>query len=601
MKRLNIIIFSQIAIIALILVACDTPTPISTTPSDSADVEGIDFDITLARENLYPTAIQFLIDDSGSVESECGGLGESRYDFVNFILDIFRTSPETTSQNLYVGVSSFGNVIEKYTSLVDTQLFNFAFPTISKPSILGGSQNFSGAIQKSIEELSLLPVEKRYLIIVTDGKYSSESAEQVKTIVGQIADEENLFIYASLLCTDFKSDWNNIDKVDVFDSLDESAVKLLGDLDDFLPLNSILMSSENYQYSITVQGYYTSSSFLFWNAHNQKKIKIGDSVINDYWVVEAGVKKDISILPINECPQHIYTVENSLPAHNWLLFIKRVTFQGFDISLIPLSANKIEIVNNIPINLRLVISSKEGKDLGKWKDCFSAQTTWASSDNSGNGVVVDYMSCIDVQHLCLSSMGENLYAEFEWMPQFSTIGKITLTVKLDAKADDSDFTGWIGSTDPLNAKFKPMYYVNNSIETDLEQQFVRKKFVFMNIISPDLVNLYLVSQGDLDGNNCPFPFDPMADSKVYRVNLIQNCDLSNLINTDKACSSYLYQKALEYVYTFTSSSNVISKCQFTQLYFDWQPSENQMETTWRCNNFQTSKICEEVHRPSFLP
>lgn len=602
MKYLYVTI--RVVVTALILLSCTANRPSSAPAQEAASLEEIKFNLFSVRENTYPVAVQFLVDNSNSVESECGGVGKSRYDFLNYLLDIFRTIPESVSnaslQNFHVGVSTFGNSFGEYISVVNpADSFRLDFPTLSNSGDLGGTQSFSRAIQGAIDELYSVSVEKRYLIVVTDGKFSSEDPSEVSEVMKKIGDDDNFYAYISLFCSDHKGSWGEVNDVDVFDSLAKSAIKLLGDLRAFLPLNSVLLSPESNQEIINVNGYYNSSSFLFWSADSQQKLKIVSKAAKNFWYVASGDKEEVNNPP-EKCKPHTFTL-NSLPPSNWLLFVKHKTFTEFDVSMSSFPDGEINVVNNTPIDLHFEIASPDGADLGEWEDCFSAQTSWVA--DLSNGVVPDQKSCPDIQHLCLSSADKKLYAGTVWKPQFSTIGKVVLRFKLNAlnENDEGDPVSWMGETIPFEIKFKPKYDEDNSSEIAWDGALAEKVFAFEDVATPDLINLYLVSEIDLDGNSCPYPTYTSGNIKTYRIELSRPCDLDDAETVGVACASRTSSTALTHLYTFRFTHNVISNCQYSKLYFDWPSGKSQKETTWECDDIRSGKPCKEVAKPDFLP
>lgn len=600
-------ILYRIALIFLIFSACGHPPSPPPPIVNSKDKEVIDFELVPYNVDLYPIAIQFLIDDSTSIDYECNGIGLSRYDFVNFVFDVFRVSPEASWKNLYVGASSFGDKATDYLSLIDIQQFNSAFQTVGELNGLGTNQNFSDAIQKSINDLYSIPVESRYLIVVTDGKFSNETPDQAGLVLQQIANDRDFHVFTALFCPDFAYNWDDMKGVEVFDSLDKFAIRLFNDLDGYLPANSILASPENSRIPIVVHGFYTSSTFLFWNGHDRQKIKIADPIISDFWEIETGDKKDIAMLPVSSgCPNRTFNLIDPLPVGSWLLFVKRGTFKGFDVS-ITTSQEKVEIINGIPSNFYLEITSKDKTNLKRWEDCFSAQITWTLSDGSGNGILINNNPCVDIQHICLYSDGNSddfLYSEVQWTPNFHTIGKVKLTVNLDAKSgEDGGFAGWQGSPPPFDVKIKPLYKGNST--SALDGKYFQKEFVFEDVFSPNSIALYLVSNVDTETfkeKSCPFPTSIAANPKVYKVDIVPSCNMSNLNpNKDSVCATSTRQDTFSYAYTFVLHSNVTNSC-YEQLYFDWQSDINQKDTLWKCDNLQGDAICtEEKVKPQFLP
>lgn len=610
MKRLFFI--NATIFIVLVIVSCGSATPDGTltTPNEPPRENNLTLTPVL---NTMPeiTQVEFLIDNSNSVEDETKGgcgkkLGEGRFDFARFITRIFRDSiPVKYSQNLYIGVSTFG---DKYTSLLSPTAVNTPIlipmenaPTNNTRYTIG----IQGALSKMYDQDQI--VQTRYLVIITDGETETESVETVEAELKKQTNnhnDPNLHIYIALLCPRKSQVWfdkiHHLDVADVFVGLESVTQHLFGDLNGFLPVNGVLILPANNQNIVEVAGYATSVNFSYWTADTVPSNYLGIYNNNGTFSrsligLENYPYQDVYPLP--GCPPHSFRIDPP-PSSNWFLFVQPRTFQNLKLLMKSSNGGSIEIVNDDPLNFQFEISNLlSDEDLSKWKDCFSAQLIWATSNQSNqvNGEV-NFVSCEGIQLLC--------YTETQWSPEFTDMGDMEIKIKLKALDD----TAWENESKTFPIKFRAEYNTFNSTPfTVNDLQIGQKDFIFRDVSSTSQIDIYLVSStSQLDNDSCPNLTHIVNGLKAHQLMPIpaQQCDFANLSDTpegNRVCISYSNQAPLKYVYTLHIYDRITkADCQYDQLYFKWHSGENTKEITWWCD-FLQDKDCIRVSKPTIIP
>lgn len=152
----------------------------------------------LAVDNYTPPiGVMLIIDRSGSMGG--GKLAAARSGALSCYNAVYDETTNTGLAN-YFGVMTLDN---DYRSLLDPipvtrkdEILN----AINKVQVAAGGTSFTGAIKRAINALSALTeVDKRHIVIVTDGFISDAQVEEVCTLVANAHKESNLTLSAVVL------------------------------------------------------------------------------------------------------------------------------------------------------------------------------------------------------------------------------------------------------------------------------------------------------------------------------------------------------------------------------------------------------------------
>lgn len=584
---------------ALTITSCATPTPVSTQViSDLKTEKDVLILAPVQKTMLESIYIEFLIDNSNSVESESNGgcgkrLGEKRFDFVRFITGAFRDAiPANYLQNLYVGVSTFDS---QYRSLLSpTSMDNiFSIPNPGQPT---STTRYTIGIQGALKEIDstnkILQKQNRYLIIITDGETETESVENVESEIKKYKDP-NLHIYTALLCDKNSRVWfDTIDPLDIADTfvgLENLAKRLFDDLGKVFSVDGQLILPDK-ESSIQISGDTISVNFSYWSSENDPSnyLKInGPSETKS--LISFETYSYNNLYPLPECSYHTFIIEPP-SSSNWFLFVHPEKFQKFMVSMNSSNGRVTEIVNDVPLNFQLEAQDLlYGKDLSKWKDCFSAQLIWSTinQNNQENKGELNFASCESMNFLC--------FTKEQWSPQFTDIGNVEVEVKLESL----DGTVWESETNILPIKFRVEYDNFNSTPYILNEELKigKKDFTFKDVPPASLADVYLVSStGDLDNNSCPNLTHTINGLKARKLAPmpIAQCDFSYLSDAsegNRVCISYSSHGSLSYIYSLIIYDRIAkTDCQYDQLYFKWYSDAHSIEMGWWCS-FLENKEC----------
>ena len=627
MKSLSLINLTIVG--SMILMACEPPTPSSTstpapapTPMPTPAPILSNSKIELMPVNGSPltptTQIEFLIDNSGSVDREdigCGNrLGPRRFDFIRSVLKLFRYSiPDPLSRSLFLGIGYFGN--DYSTGLPPTSIQSLPSSPIN-PKIPEGDTRYSVGIQKAINEMGSQLADKRYLIIITDGDFATETSEYVKFVLEQqIINHKELQIFIALICPDRPmlaydaSKWSleidTIERVDVFFSLEDLAGRLFNEIQLFLPDSSVFVPSDN-KLSMSLPGHYTSATFFFWSTEAQNGFNLTDTSVQpaEQKPVDLGKPEDFGIVPLTGCIPHQIEVVPDITS-KWFVFVQYKTFESLQAILTDKTGTDVEIVNYSPLDIHIeLVDHITTVDLRRWRDCFSVEMSWISS--SGLSGKLEGIPCENSVFLCLDYFTEKLSGSFHWDPTFYETDNVHLDILLTVK-DDPIFV-WKGTTEDLNIKFRPRFVEimdQNNLTND-PLAIIVANYHFIDVVAqPSIFLATSLQVFELDDESdklspiigpagrCPNP--PYIVNQGDYIGIYQppaNCALENTLSGNNVCFSVPDIVSLERVYSLTAFNYVVSNCKFDTLFFIWE-NENEISkpVAWMCP-IGTDQICQ---------
>ncbi|MEW6029597.1 MAG: vWA domain-containing protein [Chloroflexota bacterium] len=614
------IIICLILILSLVLVACGPATngPVQTeTP-----VEGpIMINGELAPANaseIVSTHVEFLIDNSSSIENDCGVLGGRRYVFVNFLLDIFRRIPSSYSSNFFVGAGSFGNDHMGYKEEIPIAV-SPTFKDANAPSNnKGTSQNIGDGIDQSLDRLQTQNADKRYLVIITDGKLTNaDSWDTLRAELRPAIENNNLLVFVGLICpTDSTRNlWQeNIanENIDVFASLEDAAQQLLYLLRPFLP-NSNALTSKNYQGGFPVPGYQTNLIFRFWDAvSNVSTITLTDSMTSQTIQIAAGQPLPPQIvLFVAGCQNHVFFI-NPLPESHWLLFVQPGMEQNLGFLIKFKNEEPIEIVNNESATFHIEVSGKNPtQDLRLWPECFYPRLTFSDQKTGEqvNGFVTPVppstTSDSNTPLFSYDSATNKVSGEVIWHPPpFQEPRQVGARIQIVSLSNDADIVWEAIRPIPILIKFEAKFesyspIVPEGTPLDIPEEF---SFDFSHVFVEPRVFLITEFGGDKvlalrnsnpDGRmgfpSLMFSVDYQDAAEIHWTN--SECSLSlDVPGETYACISLTPNQTLDLSkellfrsYLFKAYNYIVSRYGFTQLLFYWD--EGRIESraiTWKC-------------------
>lgn len=544
-----------------------------------------------------PTLIYFLIDHSTPVTDPsdgCGELGEQNVDYVDFMIaNIMKPAVvENRGANLFIGAGFFDTAFKsvftpiQIESVPNNWTSNVPEPDFSTFYTLG----ISGALSMMYES-TLPPIQKRILVIVTDGFFSNETYIKTKTsLEDDVLDrnDPNLQIEVALLCNKHLETWihmQSIKNVDVNKLENISQLIINRDIKAFLPLGSkIILPDEN---EIVVPGHTTSTNFAFWTTDPKETLSLFRSTNFVSTFENKAGSVDQSITPSPGCSSHIYTI-GSKPESNWFLYINSHSILETSMSMESLGGL---IINNSPIDIRVIPNSALAS--GNWQECFSVELIWDT--NQGRGIV-ELMPCNNDQPLCFMTPpdGQN---------EPKGQGEIEIIIRFGAKVDKALI--WVGKTESLSLTFEAKYEFGN-FTTPLpgtKNRAIKLDYTFNNVVFPTTPHIYLVSQRDNIANqDCPSTTHPHTSLNIRQLTLEDQCRADMIVDKYNVCVFHSQQNSLEYTYFIFAHENVLFTCEYNQLYFHWPASEEIVkEVTWVCKNLGQDTKCENVgNKPPFI-
>lgn len=571
-----------------------TPTPTSTPPIIEVTPPPTDVTLNLRPVVATPesTGVQFLIDNSNSIRQDCGEVDGRRFDFVNYMLDILRTTPEPLADNLHVGVSSFGNVNNNgYISLIPPQVVNPGYPRVDKLTVTGDSQNYSTAIQNAVNDINEQSVIIKYLVILTDGGFWKESPTAVLEKLNKITENKDLIVLVGLICPEIPSIQSDIAKwqtningvqgsVYVFSSVEDAGRYLLDYLKPFLPY-SLAISSTNYLDAITIPGGYTGSFFRYWNKDINSHLSIKETITGDFWDVTQ-VQSDHSFQPTNGCLQYSLLFPN--PGNHWLLFIQAHTFEDLKLILSTENRQPLEIVNNQTrvFNFQIKDDVLSEYDLRNWKDCFQVDIVGpnGSSVPISNGNF-SFMQSIDF---------DTIQGQAQWFPQ-PFPNPVPIDIKIRFKSKNHNNPAWEVKY-PLPIKFEPVFSPPNQtlLTNNNTPEATEVILAFHNVASQpriflvsDLSYDQLIDLGNKVSNQATFQqVNFMVKGEASELSFSQPCHLSQGVPNQYSCMKYEQSLPLTYTYTLQTFKHIVEYYRFNRLIFIWKESITTKAKAWEC-------------------
>lgn len=604
MKRRNVICF----FIFFLFVACNSE---DTTLPQSSSVSPVreEINFTPTSPVSEKTAIYFLVDNSSSMERVCEDNNGRRFSFINFLLRILHTASVSNMNNLMVGAVSFGNDSKNYEPLIPLSIIRPSSHQIASYGKAGDHQDYEDAITQAILELKNEEAQKNYIFIITDGIFSpSDSPDSVQRRVTEETKNNNLFILVGLMCPEKipslnLSNINGINgRVTVFPSIEDAGKALLGNLSAFVN-NSILISPEEHQNTLTVPGGYIGLHARFWDRVSDSTfLSIQDPSASESWdVSSAQIAHDIR--PETGCPQHELIIIPNTNSH-WLLFIQFQTFRNLKLTVELSDGLPIEIVNNNPLifDFQVEENSFPGYDLRNWSDCFKLDFV-GSDDNPINGFVTP-VPVNGTNYMSPDISFEKLLGQIQWYPPPYNYPDIA-RIKMIIRQKDNIHPSWEALYN-LPVKFQPEFVKTESPLISSEDRIIRN-ITFNNVSDDPMV--YLVTDLsinqliDLRNNVTNRKFQKLdyfiGDKEASFIAFSTSCALSEEINLENytCLLSVENNLPLSYTYTFNTFSYIVNDYHFNRLFFVWDESPITKAAFFECDLVSTFVSCSLLNPP----
>jgi len=568
------------------------------------------------------TQIEFLVDNSGSVVGDetnpkgCKGISKQikkdvRFDFIGYIKGVLIHSvPSEVMPYLLLGMGTFGKG-EKYTSL------NWDSPQI--PSAQENQTYYATGIRSAIDDMyKKYDVQRRFLIIVTDGAFTSDSVEDVRAeLQSQVNIHKDLSIYVALLCPDESSltvdvalwdkQINTLDNADVYHSLEDVTKKIFDELTlrKFLPSDSksiIILPNEK---QILIPGYATTTTFSYWSTDTGNILTLENVLTQESKSLLSGTESTFLNQPESECSEHNYTFTNSHSSKG-LLFVKLRTFQNLYLYIDSLNENEgIEIINFSPVSFKSNILDEQSDNFGKWNDCFSASLV------TQDGAQLDF----DDQQLCgakgnLCSLdNKSARIEFQWHPPQIENLSVAIKVNLIALGDNS--LVWESPVIDVPIMFQASIIPpqNGNMPTPIDR--IDRYFYFYNVV--DQPHIYLISNLNREsfdavgrnlptGEACPGVTALVNGQLASEINR-NNCPPTLSLDGDGTLINMCIMPELslrQYQYNVTTYRYSVQDCGYKNILFTWQDLGQTKAITWKCD-FSGNAGCATESAPFIQP
>lgn len=569
-----------------------------------------DYSLTIAHEKkqtLYEDTILFLIDDSGSVDNNCGaGMINTQYKFVNLMLNIFKdTVIPTDAESLYVGVGQFADTYSTILAPVSLRSLN---TNQLLPSAAGSDTRFSVGINGAIQEIYLShpAAHQKRLVLLTDGDFSSDNHLDVEAeLERQIYEHPDLKIYVGI-CQDTSSTdfivWENQisipEYIEIFSGMEDLTKKLYDDMKRYLP-DSFVVSPDTSNNKYSISGNFTSAKFWYWNPAGTSISVEDESISNNNLIVEANspYPQTMEISPLLGCQPHVLSV-NAPPGS--FVFISKTSFDNpYAVLSSEHRDGDVKVVNNLDVKLAFEIKLQDlSIDLGDWKDCFNINL--AAEDGSLVGAKVETIkgTCGDL--VCLTDGGDGLKFEIVWTPlQYREPEELKVKIQFYSK-NDSDLV-WESETIDVPVKFKADYVTiggeNSKDENDLPVTKIDVNFrsIITTETAPSVFLMTSFSEtelGQYSGVKHQWDLCPHGEEEYFlngqqllKSELNISCSTLDTIPRGNAClSSYAPKYPFEARYSISTYEYVISDCKFDKLMFVWLETDILSESVWICQN-----------------
>jgi hypothetical protein len=610
-------------------------------------VNNMTFDTPVPRfstQNLGTVAVEFLADNSGSV-GECDN-AKMAYDYINFLsLNLFQQIPFSDDGNLYVGIGQFG---DKYVS---NQPLTTDFKKLSEfqqPENRDMDTKFIDGIAGALANIdsSVPDTEntKKILILLTDGKWESESPDGPNGIFQHLRDaivvDKNLSVYINLLCSDSSNPdaytirWQeNIDTSDphriislTADRVGQWFGKLVADLQPFMKqkINYLDLSTGQ---DFSTAGSTNLTTLSFWSFDTNMRAGINENSSQIFSLASKDTNSIKNESPLIGCKQHKYSVSLSSGGiknnQQAFLLINEKTFENVSLnSDIPAGS----INNNSPTEIN-VTARELNYRIGLWRDCFQinlhndALLSVIKNHCDANGSLV-----------CSTSDGNALFAKFSILP-LSDLPDDILPIPVDMDIN----MNIVGNNPPLKTEtvavpvsFQPLFSPDfgdqqsriSLLDTSNVQQDAILSFNYVSsspeiflITTKDKTQISEFDQklSDQYKNNsestweaCPNSTNTITkandNSGALAVHLIptsnEKQELQRLIarilpidNPRSASSIYPHATYKLQTFQYVLSHN---GCGYGELIFIWQAQGNYTPTTWSCNLLSMPVSCSKI-------
>jgi len=234
------------------------------------------------------TLVYFLIDHSTPVTSPndgCGELGKQNVNYVDFVTANILTpsAHENNIDDLFLGIGIFDTTFESVLPPIEMS----SVPNNWITDIPESDRNtyytlgISGALDIMYDN-TLSTIQKRILVIITDGFFSNENYETTKASLDQeVLDRKDpsLHISIALLCDKYLDNWRPMEAtrnvlVNKLESVTENLIN--GHLRAFLPAESQMILPDSNK--IFVAGHNISTNFVYWTTDPEKSLTMyGDT------------------------------------------------------------------------------------------------------------------------------------------------------------------------------------------------------------------------------------------------------------------------------------------------------------------------------------
>lgn len=583
----------------ILLSACGPGTkvpipPTGITPKNPERVPLISFTGTIPE----PTLIYFLIDHSTPVTAPidgCGELGKQNVEYVDFMIaNIMKPSVAVNLRDsLFVGIGIFDTT---YKRVIEPIKIDSIPPNWSENVPASDDNTFytlgiSGALDEMYDRSPSL-VQKRVLVIVTDGYFSNETYTKTKASLEDAVldrNDPNLQIEIAFLCDKHLATWapiQSIKNIEVGKLENITQLIISRDINMFLPSGSrIILPTDS---EILVPGQTISTNFVFWTTDPHETLTLfrgGTTFAPTFNNKEGSVDQPVS--PLTGCISHIYTITHK-PTSNWFLYVNSQSV--FETGML---MEIREIGNNLPIDIRAIPQMEFPS--GNWQECFSVELIWNTDQGSG---IIELVSCNNDDSLCFmaSQEGQNV-------PQGQRPGEVEIIIRFFAKEDKS--LVWVGKTENLSLTFEAKYEFGNFVlpPPGHNNRAIQLDFIFNNVVFPNTPHIYLVShKGNIANQDCPSTTYPHPSLYIRQLDLVDQCGSDMIIDKYNVCIFHKQQNSLKYTYSIFAHENVIFTCEYNELYFHWPASEEIVkEVTWVCRNLGQDTKCENIgNKPHFI-
>jgi len=576
------------------------------------------------------TQIEFLVDNSGSMNSNCGNREMQGVDgYVNFILDTLKSGIQAENHDsIFVGVSAFSDSFSTITPPVSLNSFNKEIKIDNKPENHGGTNLLAG-ITESYDALQKFghnadTILSRYLIVITDGDIGNIDIIRAK-IMDLLPQEPLLRVYVVLWCSPVMQNWTNLSgtpvvstvpdggEFTVFPDVESMTIKFMDNLSPYFYDDIKIKRATSEDEMTMFGGYYKSVNVSFWSIANTLKVISEDGTS----LLLPGEGKGVEFSPTEECFVHevktrLDEIKGDSVSQGLIMFTPRV------LPSLHLELEYVQIVNGNPVevNFKILSSSKSvSKELDEYKNCFRAEPI--VNEYSMHGVTSDF--CDNTGFVCLS---DGLHGKFQWEPLLPNNTGVTteLRVKLhglDKKTDGGQnisyswvaFASAVVNTQPV--------YDGTILYSEGIEDIIRRGYEFDYVEQePEIFLLTTLSDDELyaqsrklsesDGEkSCKLPTDSfLIEENPVRVKPVEEIfAVTGFENHDEPLRankgvrlSYLNVQNNKIRYDLEIYTYMVLDCGFDQLMFKWNKNEQKgvSEITWLCDIFQEEK-CQFVN------